>query len=153
MELFMTDIINEVYTFNETAGLLDKPYNDQLEASFQIEEALEGFQNAQLASRLNLPLSANPKTIARDIAAYCEGTMSDVERLDKAIDAIFFAIGSIAKLQLTREQAQRAILTVCEANNQKLNCPKDEFGKLTKPINFIGPEVKLQEILDERVPN
>lgn len=149
----MTDIINEVYTFNEAAGLLDKPYNDRLEASFQIEEALEGFQTVHLASKLDLALNASPKTIARSIVADCTGTLTDVERLDKAIDAIFFGIGSIAKLQLTREQAQQAILAVCEANNQKLNCPKDEFGKLTKPANFIGPEVKLQEILDERVPN
>lgn len=28
--------------------------------------------------------------------------------------------------------------------------PKDELGKLTKPADFIGPEVSLQAILDER---
>ena len=37
--------------------------------------------------------------------------------------------------------------------NAKLNCPKDEFGKLMKPDNFkelYAPEPKLQLILDQR---
>lgn len=35
-------------------------------------------------------------------------------------------------------------------NKTELSMPKDEHGKLTKPTGFVGPEVKLQAILDER---
>lgn len=36
-------------------------------------------------------------------------------------------------------------------NKTVLSMPKDEHGKLMKPADFVGPEAKLQSILDERV--
>ena len=35
--------VQQIYDFNKQAGLLEKGYDDFLESSFQIEEALEGF--------------------------------------------------------------------------------------------------------------
>lgn len=152
--------IDQIYDFNLKAGLLDKPYNDFLESSFQIEEALEGFNNlgnlVDLLSKSSLPLifEEDPKSISRDIFGIIANgdvqTISDVERLDKACDAIVFAFGSIFKLGLSQEQASRALSVVMTANLQKLSMPKDELGKLTKPADFVGPEVALQAILDER---
>lgn len=152
--------IDQIYDFNLKAGLLDKPYNDFLESSFQIEEALEGFNNlgnlVDLLSKSSLPLifEEDPKSISRDIFGIIANgdvqTISDVERLDKACDAIVFAFGSIFKLGLNQEQASRALSVVMTANLQKLSMPKDELGKLTKPADFVGPEVALQAILDER---
>ena len=153
--------VQQIYDFNKQAGLLEKGYDDFLESSFQIEEALEGFPNLQnLANILTDEESedrvrddASPKNISRAIVRYVIGDtpISDVDRLDKAIDAIVFAIGSIAKLGLSPAQITRAIDVVTEANLQKLSMPKDEHGKLQKPANFVGPEAKLQAILDERV--
>ena len=60
--------------------------------------------------------------------------------------AVFFNIAFI-KWKFDR----RAIGAVTEANLQKLTMPKDEHGKLTKPADFVGPEIKLQAILDERL--
>ena len=37
------NFIQQIYDFNQQAGLLDKGYDDFPESSFQIEEALEGF--------------------------------------------------------------------------------------------------------------
>lgn len=172
----MSNFVQEIYDFNKQAGLLDKGYNDFLEASFQIEEALEGFDLRKLWCKLNgfnseitaavlqvdeLKTALKAKDIARKIL-YDHVTVdnslkslhvdyiSDVDRLDKAIDAIIFAVGSIAKLKLTPEQIVRAISVVTNANLQKLSMPKDEHGKLTKPVDFVGPEVELQKILDER---
>lgn len=172
----MSNFIQEIYDFNKQAGLLEKGYDDFLESSFQIEEALEGFDLRKLWCKLNgfnseitaavlqvdeLKTVLKAKDIARKIL-YDHVTIdnslkslhadyiSDVDRLDKAIDAIVFAVGSIAKLGLNPEQIHRAIGVVTEANLTKLNCPKDEFGKLTKPVDFVGPEVELQKILDER---
>ena len=159
------NFVQQIYDFNQQAGLLDKGYDDFLESSFQIEEALEGYKSYGLTNlQTHLAPSVKdvkptPKGLSRLITAIalsechencCKTTISDVDRLDKSIDAIVYAIGAIAKLGLNVEQIHRAISAVTEANLQKLSCPKDEFGKLTKPTDFVGPEVKLQAILDER---
>lgn len=150
----MSNFVEDIYAFNVKAGLLEKGYDDFLESSFQIEEALEGFELSTIIETLDLKIDfdSNAKGVSREILASQYGTssISDVDRLDKAIDAIVFAIGSIAKLGLNVEQIHRAIEVVTYANLQKLSMPKDEFGKLTKPVDFIGPEVELQRILDER---
>ena len=141
------DHIDAIYQFNEQAGLLEQGYNDFLESAYQIEEALEGYEIAQgFTVHLDTPKEMS-RTIVRAQGPFI-GT--DVDRLDKAIDAIVFAVGSIAKLGLTPPQIREAIEIVTTANLQKLSMPKDEFGKLTKPANFVGPEAKLQELLDRR---
>ena len=141
------DHIDAIYQFNEQAGLLEQGYNDFSESAYQIEEALEGYEIAQgFTVHLDTPKEMS-RTIVRAQGSFV-GT--DVDRLDKAIDAIVFAVGSIAKLGLTPPQIREAIEIVTTANLQKLSMPKDEFGKLTKPADFVGPETKLQELLDRR---
>ena len=141
------DHIDAIYQFNKQAGLLEQGYNDFSESAYQIEEALEGYEIAQgFTVHLDTPKEMS-RTIVRAQGPFV-GT--DVDRLDKAIDAIVFAVGSIAKLGLTPPQIREAIEIVTTANLQKLSMPKDEFGKLTKPANFVGPETKLQELLDRR---
>ena len=149
----MSDFIQEIYDFNKQAGLLEKGYSDFLESSFQIEEALEGFNIEEVSQNTTdyQFKTSSAKELARYILEHEQFTGSDVDRLDKAIDAIVFAVGSIAKLGLNVEQIYRAIGAVTEANLQKLTMPKDEHGKLTKPADFVGPEIKLQAILDERL--
>ena len=154
--------VQQIYDFNKQAGLLEKGYDDFLESSFQIEEALEGFGDLPyLQVRLHSEGEhyeelCNPKEISRQIVRLAEmdskpTNIPDVDRLDKACDAVVFAIGSMAKLGLTPAQIIEAMNIVTEANLQKLSMPKDEHGKLTKPANFVGPETKLQAILDKRV--
>ena len=141
------DHIDAIYQFNEQAGLLEQGYNDFSESAYQIEEALEGYE---IAHGFTVHLDT-PKEMSRTIVR-AQGPFigTDVDRLDKAIDAIVFAVGSIAKLGLTPPQIREAIEIVTTANLQKLSMPKDEFGKLTKPADFVGPEAKLQELLDRR---
>ena len=143
------DHIDAIYQFNEQAGLLEQGYNDFSESAYQIEEALEGYEIAQgFTVHLDTPKEMS-RTIVRAQGPFV-GT--DVDRLDKAIDAIVFAVGSIAKLGLTPPQIREAIEIVTTANLQKLSMPKDEFGKLTKPANWeqYAPEKELQLILDRR---
>lgn len=148
------DFVQRIYDFNKQAGLLDKGYSDFLESSFQIEEALEGFDMYELDLFLHGSESTVPPTakdLSRAIVKQCyTEDLADVDRLDKAIDAIVFAVGSIAKLGLSPEQIHQAINIVMDANIAKLSCPKDEHGKLTKPADFISPEPLLQELLDSR---
>ena len=151
--------VQQIYDFNKQAGLLEKGYDDFLESSFQIEEALEGFGDLPyLQVRLHSEGKhyeelCNPKEISMQIIRLAEmdskpTNIPDVDRLDKACDAVVFAIGSMAKLGLTPAQIVEAMNIVTEANLQKLSMPKDEHGKLTKPANFVGPETKLQALLD-----
>lgn len=146
----MPNFVEQIYEFNQKAGLLDKPYNDFLESSFQIEEALEGFRTYDCTISI-LSTGNSPKEISREILNQI-GTLelSDVDRLDKACDAIVFAVGSIAKLGLTPDQICQAVSIVMDANLAKLGMPKDEHGKLMKPADFVGPEVKLQQLLESR---
>ena len=158
----MNNPIKEIYRFNQQADLLKNGYSDFLESSFQIEEALEGFGDLPyLAARLagdepeTIPNPLTAKDISRQIAALAEmdskpTNLPDVDRLDKACDAVVFAVGSMAKLGLNPQQITKALNVVMKANFQKLSMPKDEHGKLTKPENFVGPEADLQKILDER---
>lgn len=153
----MSDFVTEIYEFNKLAGLLDQPLDDYREASFIIEEALEGFDLQKLSHFLHSN-DQQPKTVARSIVTYCRESQSNmypteltnVERLDKAVDAAVFAFGYMFKLGLTPEQVSRAMSIVMAANKQKLTMPRDSFGKLMKNPNFTGPEAKLQLLLEER---
>lgn len=169
-DFLQPNFVQQIYDFNKQAGLLEKGYDDFLESSFQIEEALEGLDNIEKLGKcltldnyhhLGKEANKSPREVSRAIVtlAMYDNPLakigyretSDVDRLDKAIDAIVFAVGSIAKLGLNVEQIQRAISVVTKANLQKLSMPKDAHGKLTKPTNFVGPEHELQQILNERV--
>ena len=170
MELARPTFVDYIYDFNLVAGLLHKGYDDRLESSFQIEEALEGFPERNLLYLGNVIMGDSftattklPREVSRAIITtaaiggngpYGEPmtTISDVERLDKACDAVVFAIGSMAKLRLSPDQINRAMRAVTDANLQKLTMPKDAQGKLMKNPDVIGPEVLLQAILDEREP-
>ena len=153
----MLNPIKEIVKWQRDTGNAAKSYNDFLEASFQIEEALEGFTDlfelAKVLSRSDkiTVKSESPKDLSRAIIALA-GTelddISNVERLDKACDAIIFAIGSMTKLGLDHHAITKALNIVNDANKAKLGMSRDAEGKLLKPEGFVGPEVKLQELLD-----
>ena len=152
----MESPIKQIVLFNQRAGLLDKGYDDFLESSFQIEEALEGFDLNSFGDT-DIPFDETedgPKELSRQIVKLAMNSgnenISDVDRLDKACDAVVYAVGSMAKLGLNAQQITKALNIVMKANNAKLGCPKDEYGKLMKPDNFPNPEPELQKLLDSR---
>jgi len=150
--------IKSIYQWQVDAGNASREYDDFLESSFQIEEALEGHDLYELNLFLHGPEYTNKvsaKELSRSIVENCytKQPISEVDRLDKACDAIVFAIGSIAKLGLNAQQIQQALIIVNNANKAKLGCPRDEHGKLLKPLDFdekYAPEPKLQALLDSR---
>lgn len=153
----MENPIKLIHKFNKEAGLIDQGYDDFRESSFQIEEALEGFNNYKFAEFfVELDKNSTPKDISRIIvstAIFGDQQISDVDRLDKAADAVVFAVGSMSKLGLNPQEITKALNVVMHANFAKLHMPRDEFGKLTKPADFVGPEAELQKILDNRGTN
>lgn len=152
----MQNPIKDIIKFNKECGLLDKGYSDFLESSFQIEEALEGFEDDNGDIFLE-NFRGSPKEVSREILRINPqdkdiAIISDVDRLDKACDAIVYAIGSMAKLGLDYHQVTQALNIVMAANWKKKECGKDEHGKLLKPLDWAkyAPEPKLQELLDRR---
>ena len=158
----MENTVKAICQFNDKAGLSQRDFNDRLEASFLIEESLEGFDRldilAEILSKNTLGvkvLSSSPKDISRAITAIAMSdncVVSDRDRFDKHIDAYVYTTGSMRKLKLTPQQIEAGILVVNQANLKKLGAPKDEHGKLTKPEGWeqFAPEAKLQAILDKR---
>jgi hypothetical protein len=164
----MQSPIKRIVQFNHDADLVKSGYSDFLESSFQIEEALEGFYLDDVLPILEnshpnysqtphyRPVTA--KDVSRAIVTHCinpisetaVAPLSDVERLDKACDAVVFAIGSMTKLGLNAQQITQALNIVMDSNQAKLKCPKDSHGKLTKPADFPNPEPRLQELLNSR---
>lgn len=145
----MSDIFKVIQDFNHKAGFLGGEYNAYLEASFQIEEALEGFDTRKITEHLDT-LYTTPKDISREILSCVKGdTISAVDALDKACDSIVFAVGSMLKLGLTADMVSEALHIVMKYNMAKLeNVQVDPEGKLIKPEAFVGPEKELQELLD-----
>lgn len=151
----MNAVLESIQAFNEKAGLLTG-YNEAREASYLIEEALEGFDLTLLKSKL-FPYAAEAqvtsytaKDCGRQIARLATlkpSSMTRVDKVDKACDAIVFAVGSMFKLGLTVDQVVQALTIVTEANLTKLGGTLDSEGKLTKPETFIPPEERLLALL------
>ncbi len=96
-------------------------------------------------------VDADEKAFSRAIMANVgNNIIPDVDRFDKAIDAIYFAIGSMHKLGLSPYQIVEGIQVVHEANIAKSG-EKDSNGKVIKTNDFLEPEPRLQEILDKRI--
>lgn len=153
----MENQFKKIYQFNKEAGLLEKGYSDFLEPSFLIEEALEDLPElGNLVHELGL-IETKPKDIARSIVGLAGGidaSLTDLQRFDKHIDAIVYAVGGAYKLGLTPQQLEAGIAAVMHSNTKKIGAGKDEHGKALKPDNW--PEIeaeqvkKLQAILDKR---
>lgn len=154
----MENPFKSIYKFNKDAGLLEKQYSDFLEPSFLVEEALEdlpGLDN--LSYELKISMDSIPKEIARRIVGLAGGQdteLTDLQRFDKHIDAIVYAVGGAYKLGLSPQQLEAGIAAVMHSNTKKIGAGQDAAGKQLKPSNW--PEIeaeqvkKLQAILDKR---
>jgi predicted HAD superfamily Cof-like phosphohydrolase len=71
-----------------------------------------------------------------------------VDRFDALLDLKFVLTGTLGKMGLSAEKIIDGYEAVLTANESK-SATKDVYGKITKPMNFQGPEPKLQLILDK----
>ena len=160
----MENPFKSIYKFNKEAGLLSKPYSDFLEPSFLIEEALEDLGDIPyLQQRLHseglcVEELQTPKECARQIVNLArmdnKEPLTDLQRFDKHIDAIVYAVGGAYKLGLTPQQLETGIAAVMHSNMKKISAGQDAAGKQLKPDNWSEIEAeqvrKLQAILDKR---
>lgn len=150
----MENPIKKIVQFNKEANLLEKGFNDRLESSFLVEEALECSDRLDvlfdLLSKNKLGVevkSPSPKDLSRAIMAIAMSdncVLTDRERLDKQIDAAVYAVGGCAKLNLTAQEIEASFAAVNYSNMKKVEAGHDEFGKLKKPSNWAEIE-KLQD--------
>ena len=162
----MENPFKSIYKFNKEAGLLGKPYSDFLEPSFLIEEALEDLgdipylQQRLHSEGLSIEELQTPKECARQIVNLArmdsKEPLTDLQRFDKHIDAIVYAVGGAYKLGLTPQQLEAGIAAVMHSNMTKISAGQDAAGKQLKPDNWEEIEAeqvrKLQAILDKREP-
>lgn len=73
----------------------------------------------------------------------------EVGCFDALLDLKFVLTGTLGKMALTPPQIVDGYSAVLSANETK-SSTKNADGKIAKPIDFQGPEPKLQAILDER---
>jgi len=155
----VSNIVQDIYSFNDKAGLLGKGMDSFMETAYILEEAIEGYEDvfnnpddetaAVVTARAWALGFLNQVKEAKERRGLPMPT--DVEELDKAIDGVVFNIGKMAKMGLSVEQIERAFAVVSACNMAKLDGPKDELGKQLKPAGWTGPEPTLQLILDERL--
>lgn len=73
-----------------------------------------------------------------------------VDQVDACLDTAIFAIGGLARIGLTREQAEACFHAIMDANFEKKAGVKEgrEGAKdAIKPEGWIGPEARIKEIL------
>lgn len=162
----MTNPIQKVIEFNMKAGFITKESNfsnfrDVKESAYLIEEALEPYGVDYLADSFKLMKTTpeylkNPqREVAKAILANTDvaAVPTKVQLVDKYVDAIIYAIGSLGKMGLTHQDISAAINIVTEANMKKtLNPVYDDDGKLLKPADWdkYDPEYKLLNLIDKR---
>lgn len=114
------DFIQEVADWNESRDNLN--YSPRLEAEMLLEELEEYVEAAK------------------------EGDI--VGEADALADLLVVAAGALFKLcRGDVHKVQDILLAVTAANNTK-SSTKNEDGKITKPLNFVGPESMLEDILN-----
>ena len=162
----MKNPIQAIIDFNTKAGFIDKTknfsnFNDIKESAYLIEEALEPYEVNYLAQTFELDTSnkdyiSNPqRQIAKAILANTDIAVvpTKVELVDKYVDAIVYAVGSLGKMGLTHQDITAAINIVTEANIRKtVNPVYDEDGKLLKPADWdkYDPEYKILNLIEKR---
>lgn len=70
-----------------------------------------------------------------------------VAMFDALLDLDFVRIGTLGKMQINAHTQVDGYEAVLKANESK-SATKNAAGKITKPEDFVGPEVKLQELLN-----
>lgn len=71
-----------------------------------------------------------------------------VAMFDALLDLDFVRIGTLGKMQIDAYMQVDGYEAVLKANESK-SSSKNAVGKITKPVDFVGPEAKLEAILNE----
>lgn len=73
-----------------------------------------------------------------------------VDQIDACLDAAIFAIGGLARMGLTREQAEACFHAIMDANFEKkagVKPGREGAKDAVKPEGWVGPEARIKEII------
>ena len=75
-----------------------------------------------------------------------------VDQVDALVDTVIFALGGLARLGLTEEQAEACFNAVMDANFEKKRGTKESravegVADAIKPEGWVGPEQRIKAIL------
>lgn len=119
--MYQSDFVNEVCIWNEVRDNLR--YSPSLEYSM-LDEELGEYMEAGI-------------------------TGDEVGQADALADIAVVALGGLYKLTGGDLDALHSILTAVTAANNTKSSTKNKEGKITKPDNFVGPEVMIGRILND----
>lgn len=148
----MRNPLQAIVSFNEKAGLLKEPFNDNKESAYIIEEALESFDVSYLGRIICLDPNKidSPKEVSRGLIANTlplKEPLTKEQIVDKYLDAIVFPVGALAKMGLTHQDITHLLNVVTDCNMKKLTVGTDSEGKQLKPDDWVGPEEKIKAYL------
>jgi predicted HAD superfamily Cof-like phosphohydrolase len=129
----MDIIINSIYDFNEQ--IIQTPSDLPLQP---LSKELKGWFEAAILEELN---EFNQAWHGDDLTG----------QVDAIIDMIYFAVGRLQQMGLTREQALTCFVAVHTANMTKQRGVQPKRGNVQadaiKPVDWVSPENGIQMIL------
>jgi len=107
------------------------------------------WNNARYGAQL-LNVALTHELLKEEVGEFNEAT-TQVDTLDALVDIIYVATGAMVKMGLSELQIYKAIHAVCDANDSKTVVKTKAHVKanVDKGVDFMPPETRLQEILDE----
>lgn len=132
----------------------------QLIYDFNDMDKIQAFENIKRTINWNTIRGNTPDTLdysleiamlQEELDEFKEAVQTNdvVAMFDALLDLDFVRIGTLGKMGIdasTQVLGYQAVLTA----NESKSSTKNSAGKIQKPADFIGPETRLQELLNQR---
>lgn len=137
----MDKTIKRIVDWNDGRGLLDKPFNHDMEAGFIIEEILEsyGYTNGRGLSKEIIALLRDNELVGLgDQQSIKKMSVDPKDVLDAFVDIQIYCVGAIAKLAKSVPEVINAVMDKNDAKGSET----DSQGKIIKKEDFINPDLE-----------
>lgn len=124
---------------------------------FEFNEQIIGINDVELNPLSQEQIHWTYKALSEEVAEFMTAADQEdiVGMVDAMLDLTYFAIGTLKKLGLTREQAVGCFHAVHTANMTKKRGGKATRGNFeedaTKPAGFVSPEMAMAQLLFKEV--
>lgn len=147
MSNFPSLIVSRIFDFNKAIVGINRPSIRPLppsEASWLRQALIEEAEELTEATVLALGQNGQKPITEEDRQNLI------VDQVDACVDATIFAIGGLARLGLSRVQAEAVLHAVMDANFEKkagVKAGREGAPDAVKPEGWVGPEARIKEIL------
>lgn len=133
------NMVNMVFDFNEqVVGVQDKPVNVLTEEQF--EWTLKVYQE-------EIDEFCDARAVLQETNASFEDVV--VGMVDACLDEVYYQLGTLKKMGLTREQVMACFVAIHSANMTKKRgaTKRGSDEDAAKPTDFVDPKVALRQII------